>query len=196
MRNKKFPKAPISRGFTVIELVAVMSIIVIITSVVLFNTNRFNSSILLRSLAYEIGLSLRQAQLYGISTLGNANTFGSSYGIYMTSSMVGASNANATYPLYVDKNQNGTFDPGETVEQFSLREGFYIKDVCTTDAPQKCLSNNISDIAIYFRRPNPNAYISINGAPGVYSGAIITVSSPAGSERVISISSTGQIVIR
>src|ERR1700722_20139604 len=54
-------------GFTLIELLVVITIMTIITSIAVFSNAQFNSSIVLSNLAYEIALSVREAQDYGIS---------------------------------------------------------------------------------------------------------------------------------
>src|SRR3989344_3869307 len=54
------------RGFTLIELLVVLSIMLVITGVFLVRNQQFNSAILLRSLSYQVALSIRQAQVFGV----------------------------------------------------------------------------------------------------------------------------------
>jgi len=98
-----------SRGFTLIELLVVSLIIVLITGTILFRQQGFNSSTLLRSLSYSIALSVRQAQVYGISVRENAagsGTFASGYGVFFGNTLVDSANH---YVLFADKG-NGVFD--------------------------------------------------------------------------------------
>src|SRR3989344_6308477 len=98
-----------SRGFTLIELLVVSLIIVLITGTLIFRQQGFNSSTLLRSLSYSVALSMRQAQVYGVSVRENAagsGTFASGYGVYFGNTLVDSSNH---YLLFADKG-NGALD--------------------------------------------------------------------------------------
>src|SRR3989344_2191523 len=55
-----------SAGFSLIELMVTTSIIVIISSIILFNFPSFASRILLENLTHEIALVVRQGQVHGI----------------------------------------------------------------------------------------------------------------------------------
>src|SRR3989344_3995148 len=72
------------RGFSLIELLVVISIFSIISLVVLANHSRFNSSVLLGSLAYKIALSFRETQVYGLSVQGQSTNFQVGYGIHFS----------------------------------------------------------------------------------------------------------------
>src|SRR3989344_8294101 len=75
-----------SAGFTLIELLVVTAIIVVVSGVVLANQNRFGGQVLLQNFAYDVALSIRQAQVYGLAVAragsGGTATFGTSYGIH------------------------------------------------------------------------------------------------------------------
>ena len=97
------------QGFTLIELLVTISIFIIVTSVAVFNNNQFNSSILLTDLGYQIALSVRQAQVYGITVKAPAScvvgssscSFTSGYGIDFNI------NSKTSYILFEDK-ETGT----------------------------------------------------------------------------------------
>ena len=57
------------RAFSLIELLVVLAIITLITSIVLINHSVFNGGVVLESLAYEIALITRQAQFFSINVL-------------------------------------------------------------------------------------------------------------------------------
>src|SRR3989344_4125727 len=102
-----------SRGFTLIELVVTSAIILLITTFVLFQQTKFNSSTLLRSLTYSMALSVRQAQVYGTSVRESApgsGFFAQGYGIYFPGTGAGAD----TFYLFPDiapsPNGNGSYD--------------------------------------------------------------------------------------
>src|SRR3989338_11714059 len=58
-----------ARGFTLIEMLVVIAVMAIVTGVMLANNGRFGGQVLLQNLAYDIALTLRHAQVYGISVL-------------------------------------------------------------------------------------------------------------------------------
>jgi prepilin-type N-terminal cleavage/methylation domain-containing protein len=77
-----------SRGFTLIELLVVTAILVIVSGLVLANHSRFGGKILLQNLAYDMALSVRQAQVYGISVRQfGAGTYSAGYGIRFSTSV-------------------------------------------------------------------------------------------------------------
>src|SRR3989344_627908 len=56
-----------SKGFSLIELVVAMAIFVTISSVLVVSQRRFGGNTLITNLAYDVALTMRQAQVYGIS---------------------------------------------------------------------------------------------------------------------------------
>jgi prepilin-type N-terminal cleavage/methylation domain-containing protein len=173
---------PVSgRGFTLIELLVVSLIIVLITGTVLFRQQRFNSSTLLRSLSYSVALSMRQAQVYGVSVRENSagsGTFASGYGVYFNTSGLADSNH---YLLFADRGNGaldlsgGSFDLNangilcETNEdcltqRFTIGNGrsagadYVISAFCAHNISGTTVcSPAITNLTVYFRRPNPDA---------------------------------------
>ena len=155
-----------SRGFTLIELVVVISIMVIVTSIILLNQSRFDSSTVLRSLAYSVALSVRQAQVYGGSVFGTSTPSGACVGgsfnsttCYAAAYGVHFSVNSATYVLFADLNNDGRYEPSEAIKTFTFSSGYQIYDLCATAGTQTCnsTSGTISPIDIVFHRPNPEA---------------------------------------
>ena len=69
---KQHPLTPSERGgnlkgFTLIEFIVIISIFAIMAAVALFNFNGFRSNVSLNNLAHDIGLTIRQAQVFGWS---------------------------------------------------------------------------------------------------------------------------------
>lgn len=191
-------------GFTLIELLVATSIVVIITSVMLFRHEQFNSSTLLRSLAYSVALSVRQAQLYGTSVreTGPSGVFADSYAVYFDGDPT-------QYFLAADVNENGAIaiDGSEDVSPspYSIQGGYTISNFCTVRLGiSECMSNSFIDyLVITFRRPDtdacfatdvfPNACLS--GGSQVYESACIEIASPAGDTRTVTVTNTGQISV-
>jgi prepilin-type N-terminal cleavage/methylation domain-containing protein len=207
--SSKHFRRSFSKGFTLVELIVVSAIILLITTFILFQQSKFNSSTLLRSLSYSMALSVRQAQVYGTSlrglTSGGVTTFGSGYGIQFPA--VGA--VPYQYYLFADS-QNGdgqrAADGSEDAippSPFSLNKGYSISRLCVRvgQAAPDCTPTTLT---VFFRRPNPEACIATNAAPAacgvgatpVYNSAYVEIkSSGNGDTRGIKVVDTGQIAI-
>lgn len=202
-----------ARGFTLIELLVVFAIMTVLTAILLFQHQRFESSTLLRSLAYNLALSIRQAQVYGTSVRQfgtSAGSFSYSYGVYFTTQ----SPETKTYILFADANGNKVYDasPDEKVQLFNLGSGYRLNGFCgingtnmfcntcpTINPPgvTTCLGggSGISTLTVYFKRPNPDALFSSSSGGAVYSQVYLQVRGPSGDTRGITITSTGQISV-
>jgi len=181
-------------GFSIIELLVSISILALISTIVLANHTRFNGSVLLGSLAYDIALSVREAQVFGVSVRQYNNEFQLGYGVHFSGT--------TSYELFVDGNKNRLFDTEDTIiKTFNVQRGFTLKSFCgiTSENVSYCstdLQNPITHLAIVFLRPEPDAFITSND-PGVfYSRGAITVTSPGGNTRVVDVASTGQISVQ
>ncbi len=75
------------RGFTLVELLVVLAIIVTITGVLFTSRSDFNNTIILSNTAYDIALTIRNMQNYGIGsrTVGAVKNVG--YGVRFASSV-------------------------------------------------------------------------------------------------------------
>jgi prepilin-type N-terminal cleavage/methylation domain-containing protein len=213
------------RGFTLIELLVVTAIIVIITAFVLLRQGRFDSSTLLRSLTYSVALTVRQAQVYGVSVRGSVTTqenctggsysagtcFASAYGVQFNNA--------SSYLLFADINGSGEYEQGidAVVQTFKLGRGFKINKFCgnLTLSGQQCWtadpadSDAITSLTIIFRRPNPDACIAAypgndtvctagSATPAnPFTGAYIQLSAidDASNTHAVQVSDTGQIEV-
>ncbi len=183
-------------GFSLVEMIVVVAIIIVITSVLLFKQSKFSSDILVTNAAYEIALSIREAQVYGISskqgTGGTNSNVG--YGVYLNSA------PSSSFIIYSDSDQNYPFNfnagnPSEytTVETPTLTQGQTIKRFCLIGG--SCSDTGLAAINIGFIKPNPEALIHDNSATK-FAGAIIVVSSSIGDKcRVVRVTSIGQISV-
>lgn len=184
-------------GFSMVELVVSTGIMLLITLVVLVNHSAFGGNVLVGALAYDVGLSIRQAQVFGLSVREfgvGTGTFDVGYGVHFDID-------NATsYRLFADVDKNKTFDISDgTQEIFSIGQSFSIARICgtTTASVERCSdTDGVSTLDITFVRPDPDAFIRIDGdAATVYQSARVVVQSPQGREREVTVESTGQISI-
>lgn len=77
--------SPRSGGFALLELLVAVTLFGIIAAMVLLAYSRIGEQLFITTLAYEVALSLRQAQSYGVSVRefrgGGAETFAAAYGL-------------------------------------------------------------------------------------------------------------------
>ncbi len=207
-------------GFTLIELLVVSAIVLLITAFVMLRQDKFNSSTLLRSLAYSIGLSLRQAQIYSTSvreTTPGSGVFSSGFGVYFDSALACQTGTPSTcYSFFGDANGNGSRDitPAEEVSLYSLGKGYRVSDFCAVDAAGVVVYCNsapagpthIDSLNIFFKRPNPEPCVSTSGGLGGscatgaaatgYGDAFVIVKSSGNDDaRSVKVSASGQLSI-
>lgn len=191
--NDYKPKA--IRGFTLVELLVTLSLFVILTGVVLFNQSKFNSSILLTNLAYDVAITIRQAQTFGINVReapGGGGEFDYAYGVHFNN------NDQKTIVLFVDATGNEKYDSAnqESIDKYKIKKGNYIKEICVTPngGTETCDSTD-KYLDITFLRPDPDAIIKSSISSGMIDSAKIVISSPDGNTRYVLVNSTGHISI-
>lgn len=184
-----------NQGFTLVELLVSIAIFTVVTTVAVFNHSQFNSGVLITNLAYEIALTVRQAQFYGITVRqGSSSNFDSGYGLHFDTS------SPTSYILFEDKPPlNHVYSSGEAVESFALQKGNKISKICVRN---NCTSSGdfASVVDVSFMRPNPDTFITTGGTDSCgsqdyCSQAILCVTSPAGTHRRLVIEYTGQIYV-
>jgi prepilin-type N-terminal cleavage/methylation domain-containing protein len=206
--SRNAQRATLKAGFTLIELLVVVGIIIALSALMLANINKFGGQSLLQNLAYDIALSIREAQVYGIAVQGASGNFNAGYGMHFDMSHA------STYNLFADTAQIGVYKAGEDVSPspYTIGQGFYIFKICATPSAgsEICTGSaptSVNQLDILFIRPEPDAYISINDTPLAFNGAgqvvggspytqaRIVVTSPRGDYMSIVVSSNGQISV-
>jgi hypothetical protein len=182
----------------------VTAIIVIITLVLLLRQSKFDSSTILRSLAYSVALSVRQAQVYGTSVLGSSSggvvQYAPAYGLYFSNATP------SSYVLFADFNNDGVYQSAnETVKVFSLSPGYTISEACAklssgqnrcTGADDSTGSHTTNSMTILFKRPNPDAVFATDLGQENYISAYIQVKSNDGTIRSVFVTTAGQIDVQ
>ncbi len=191
----------------------VFTIITIISGIVLTSQSTFNNTLSLSNAAYDIALTLRSAQTYGISSRATLDAaVNAGYGLHFENALPGSLTLFAdTYPAPSiasvchptndasspnAKPGNCAYDPdqGEHVMSYALGNGMLINDFCAFTDGWSCVSSSgLSSLDIVFLRPNPNPFIGVNGLYSAASAVCLSITSPQGAEKYVSVSASGQI---
>ena len=176
-----------------------VAIMMILSSVIIFNHKGFNDNLEITNLSYQVGLALRQAQVYGVSTrdfkggvgTSQANRFNTPYGVHFDFSNP------AEYIFFADANKNGIYNtpPTDTIlETVAIGRGNKISKICKKIGAGTTCSLNIADIT--FTRPEPEPIFSVGSTiDTTISTVAICLTSPGGRYKKISVYNTGQISI-
>ena len=206
------------RGFTLIEMIVVLSIIVIITAIALLGQSSFNRSIVLTNTAYTLAFSIRDAQSRGLSSRLFGGVQDAGYGVRL------AKTSPTSYVMFADihpssPNPRGGLCPNHTittgpeaksgdctyssatevVRTYTFEHGFSITNFCGLEqgGTKRC-SGYLDALDITFSRPDTQSVIlGIRGASVIgLTSAAITLSSPDGSAaRCVNVSKVGQVFV-
>lgn len=202
------------KGFSLVELIVVIAIFVIISSVTLFKQSKFSSDILITNTAYEIALAIREAQVFGSGSKQGGEVSenrSKSFGVFF------GSNEEQTFLLFSElpiiseglKVYSSAFDPDD--ENFSIEEEIRlnrdqrINDFCVisgtedVENSEKCKNQGeIEGLSISFVKPNLNPVIKGHDGTDIelYDSAKIIVESDLGDKcRTVIVNSVGQISV-
>lgn len=200
-------KHTIQKGFTIIEMLAVLAIFSILTAIVVFNYTKFRSDTILTNMAYEVALSIREAQIYGVSARSSASgasaDFSRAYGIYIPTIPTNA------YYLFSDTDTSGVGGTGDKkfsgtdcaignggdtcVTPYTLQQNIKITAVYVDGT----VCGNSNKFSILFKRPNPEPIFSKNGeAPDTNISRIqITLTADDDTKRYVLVANNGQISV-
>ena len=179
------------------ELIVVISIISLMSGVIIFQYSKFDSQLLLRNMAYELALEIREAQVRSISVRGQGGGFDALYGV-----RVDTTNP-SQYILFRDDDNfagggNG-YGSGEVLNTYRMMRGMSLSNICVTASSVETCSKNALDIE--FKRPDPDALFFVNNSTSkdaTASSIRIELQSPkdASLKRNVIVSTTGQISVQ
>ena len=191
-------------GFTYVELIVVLSIFAMMSSLVMFNYGAFQAKVDIKVLASNIALKIVQAQKDAMSGKSDKwaeyydSNWKPSYGVHFDSNS--GSNTNFTY--FADfSTPDHRFDGGscdgtsECIDETSINKGDVVKDISYSSGGSLTSVNGKFDIT--FTRPNSGAtfHFSTDSQP-VVDYAQITISSGDGSATsCIQVYASGRIQI-
>lgn len=206
-----------SSGFTLIEIVVVLTILVTISSIVFASQSSFNKTLILANTAYDVALALRGAAMYGLggyatsmvptgygmhferSTPGSFTLFADTY---PAPSALSACHA-ASDPSALDAQPgNCSYESGQdtTVTTYALGNNITVSDFCAyASGVWSCAyaqGGGLTALDIVFARPDSDPFMSVNrsySAVSPITNTCLVISSPLGGGRFVSVSSTGRI---
>ena len=211
-----------NQGFSMVELIVVISIFALMASTTIFNYNDYRDRVEETNIAQDIALSVRQAQLYGISSSNrdvgqvfdddenNAAEKAFFNGVDITDNSsirgVAINVKDKTFTLFEDNNGNNVYDSGiDRVidERQVLSNRVELKACLDNGTPDlgNCSSDLVTDdelIYVTFQRPYPDAIIRLQGDDTTYSNVSIGFYT-GGNEEVstyIQIDPSGQISVK
>ena len=182
-------------GFTLVEMLVVVAIISIILSVVLFNYRDVESKSVLKNIAYEVALTIRESQSYGLgvkkyipgggSFTPGDNIFNRSYGVQVND---GAGESKNIY-LFSDADGNGICadcvngtctGAGECRQMLTLHSGAEIQNICleayngnSQTTQTRCTdTSQFFSASVRFQRPNPDAKFTPGDINGNMQGSL------------------------
>ena len=187
-------------GFTIAEIMMVVFFTIILTSITLFNYRDFDDTVELQNQALEVALSIREAQIFALSSRQSGLSgyeFRDAYGVYFdttisdNSLMFFVDNAGTDDHYWFDAGNFNCLDT-ECERVDTLRSGYKITDICVPE--DTC---GLDRVSISYDRPNPDSLIRRNNDtdPDQVS-AKIEITSPKGAIRYVHITKSGQIYVK
>ncbi len=189
-------------AFSLVEFIVIISIFAIMAGIALFNFSGFNTTVSLNNLAHDIALTVRQAQVYGISaTEADANST-QIRGVYFP---YGTNGYESTFTIFVDVDTPIDFTSSMSpeveyssgvdvdVDTVAITTQDYIASIATGSSPALATPCT-AEVVIAFMRPDPDPIIMCGLVPAAF--ARITVRSVNGNnEQFINVWPTGQITV-
>jgi prepilin-type N-terminal cleavage/methylation domain-containing protein len=155
------------RGFTMIEIIIVLVIMVVLLSVVLNNFRLGERTQEFRSAVQYLASVIRTAQNSSMVGLADADSYGNSYGVYFSS----LSASKTVYIFFEDINGDNkyNFPTDRIVDKINLPpevniEKIYIGPIAT---------NETSSLSLVFAPPRPSIYV--NGTTSISSNINIVL---------------------
>ena len=184
------------KGFTLIELLVSVGIFAIMTALLMARYGSFDQGVLLTNLAYDVALTIRTAQSYGLNVKSytrDLNNFDAAYGVHFVATSTGfIFFADTSLPIdYIYQITD------VTVSSTTIKRNSKVGTLCIGSGPASCVAAKSIDIS--FNRPDPNAHINgmplVAGNPTTGTYAEIILMSSDGTIRKVIVRSTGQISV-
>lgn len=213
-----------ARGFTLVEMLVVLAIIVVISAVAFTSQTMFNRTLTLTNTAYNVALSIRQAENYGIASRIFGSVKNAGYGVHFDALVTDRYYFFADiYPLAGDSNNchcnnavcaalpdakpgNCVYDAGasELFSQYTFGSGISVADLCGIDSStgvKHCAVASPADLSaldVVFVRPNTQVTLTgtLSGSGVQRQLSSVTVYLGAsGVQRCVTVNTVGQVSV-
>lgn len=189
-------------AFGLIELLVSISIVMIVMSIVLARQDTFNSAVLLRNQAFDIALSLREAQLSAVSVQVIGGSDRQVIGVYFDTDTT--DEANQRFIVFQDAApQDGFYSASDDATVGQPRQLDPRFEIAEIRADGTAIGSG--ELSILFERPNFDARF-FDAATSELSESVIEidvkrvgvpiVAGDPGTVRTIEITETGQIALQ
>ncbi len=186
--NNKTEQINLPAGFTLLEMMISVGIILMISALILADFPDFFRRLELSRTAQAIAFSFREAEGAALAVREFGSGIFPAYGLHFENFPA------KSYILFADVNGDREYDaPAELADTFFIQNLPSIIQVCAgakSAPPGDC---SIARLDVVFVRPNPDIVISADGVE--FTDAEIIIKSPEGAERRIVIWQTGQLSI-
>ncbi len=196
------PQAVGSSGFSLVELLVSIGVMLLVLGVVIARQQTFNSSVLLRGQAYELALAIREIQLTTVSAVNNDTSGGGDFravlGVHLNSN---AANRQRYVSFIDDGSSSRYYHSSDTLYGpiGLLDSRFEIRQIRYHDSGIEVEGN----VSITFERPNFDAVFKSSGDPIRRTGSYqidIGVAGDSGSVcaedvRTVEVTSAGQVSV-
>ncbi len=180
-----------SKGFTIIEIVVVIAIILVIFTISIANFPAIKLQFALLRTTYKFAQDLRTAQNLALSANQYSNPTGqcskvAGYGIYIYTPQ------NQQYSMYADNNTSGNannqYDSGDCFAQqiISTEPGVVIKKICNVVG---------SNVSIDFSPPDPTTTITTLAAGQTEVDVVFALSSDLTQTKTVAVNTAGLIEV-
>jgi len=178
-----------NRGFTMIELLVVCSIIVILSVYVSANYRQGNRELALEMTAGKLAQDLRRAQEWGYSAHQFNGISYTGYGITLTDN-------GTTYALYTDDNGNGRYSSsGDTIRETTVMEnGFKVDAIKPCGPADSC--GTVASLSVNYVPPDPGTVVRDSGGNDYDEATIILTIEGTATTRAVVVNRAGLIYVQ
>jgi prepilin-type N-terminal cleavage/methylation domain-containing protein len=143
-----------SIGFTIIELLVVVAVIGVISTMLVVNWRQGEKQYLLQRTAQEMVQNIRKAQDMALTSSRHECEIPDNYGVYFTTQSPGS------YKIFADKNDNNQYDGADSdVENIDIESGIEISAL--SSEPKLHLTFSLPDAFVYISPSATSATITI-----------------------------------
>lgn len=189
---KKIIKIKKNAGMTYVELIVVLGIFAVLSTVVIFNYGDFQAKVDIKNLASDIALKIVEAQkasLNGLLPSGYTPIpdWKPAYGVYFSTTTTALSKQ---FIYFADLDNNGIYNES-AIDTISITKNNYIFSLNVYPG-----GGTINDLTITFARPDSGAKIYFNNALQLgISYVQITIKSPKGATALIKLYPSGRVQV-